>query len=144
MMATKEQANTAKKNSPEYTDCYDNPTSLTSKEQKFFRDTVSNVLSATGIQITVYMCDHEKFKGYEDPLGMHWKNADGDEFITIDNYFIHECCEVAFNGAYSIETEDLVSVLCHELAHIRYQRHNKYHTKLTKKYINMIKHKANA
>ena len=138
-MLTKEQAAIAKENSPEYTDCYYKPTALTSEEQKFFQDTVSKVLSATDIQIPVYMCDHEKFPGYEDPLGMHWKNADGDEFITIDNYFIHECYEVAFNGAYNIENEDLVSVLCHELAHIRYQRHSRYHEELTEKYIVMVK-----
>lgn len=139
-MLTKEQAAIAKENSPEYTDCYYKPTALTSEEQKFFWETVAKVLSATEIQIPVYMCDHEKLPGKnEDALGLHWKNADGDEFITIDNYFIHECYEVAFNGAYSIDNEDLVSVLCHELAHIRYQRHSRYHEELTEKYIAVVK-----
>ena len=57
-MLTKEQAAIAKENNPEYTDCRYRPTALTSEEQKFFWDTVDKVLSATEIQIPVYMADN--------------------------------------------------------------------------------------
>lgn len=139
-MLTQEHAAMAKANTPEYTDYANRPVKLTEAEQRYFWDTVSNVLSAVSINIPVYMCDHEQFPGdCENALGMHWKNAEGDEFITIDNFFIHECYEVAFNGAYDINGEDLVSVLCHELAHIRCQRHTKYHEELTEKYIKIVR-----
>lgn len=139
-MLTKEYAAMAKANTPEYTDYANRPFELTRAEQKYFWENVSKVLFAVSINIPVYMCDHEQFPGdAQDALGMHWKNAEGDEFITIDNFFIHECYEVAFNGAYDINGEDLVSVLCHELAHIRYQRHTKYHAELTEKYIGMVR-----
>lgn len=139
-MLNQEHAAMAKANTPEYTDYANRPIKLTEAEQRYFRDTVFNVLFAVSINIPVYMCDHERLPGdCENALGMHWKNAEGDEFITIDNYFIHECYEVAFNGAYDINGEDLVSVLCHELAHIHYRRHTKYHEELTEKYIGIVR-----
>lgn len=139
-MLTKEHAAIAKANTPEYTDYANREIELTRAEQRYFWDTVSKVLFAVSININVYMCDHERLPGdCENALGMHWKNAEGDEFITIDNFFIHECYEVAFNGAYDINGEDLVSVLCHELAHIRYRRHTKYHEELTEKYIRIVR-----
>lgn len=139
-MLTNKQAEFAKTNNPTYSDFRNEKTELTAKELGFFWDTAEKVLSALGIEIPVYICDHEAFEGSSaNALGMHWKSED-DEFITIDNYFIHECYEVAFHGAYSIDGEDLVSVLCHELAHIKYRRHTKYHAELTEVYINHVKY----
>lgn len=133
---TEYYAHIAKKNDPMYKDIYGNTVALSFEEQEYFRHTVSEVLAAVGIQIPVYMCDHERLPGKSgDALGMYWKNESGDEFITIDNYFIHESYQVAFCGAYDLNGETLASVLCHELAHIRYFRHTKYHAELTEKYI---------
>lgn len=137
-MLTAEHAATAKANAPEYTNYAGKWVRLTAAEQEYFRTTVSKVLNAVDIRIPVYMCDHEPLPGCENALGMHWKNDEGDEFITIDNFFIHECYDVAFNGAYNINGEDLVSVLCHELAHIHYRRHTKYHAELTEKLIEIV------
>lgn len=134
-MLTKAHAVFAKTNNPAYSNFRNEKTELTGKELDFFWCMVEKVLSALAIEIPVYICDHEMLEGScVNALGIHWKAAD-DEFITIDNYFIHECYEVAFHGAYSIDGEDLVSVLCHELAHIKYQRHTRYHAELTEKYI---------
>lgn len=137
---TEKQAQMAKKNQSAYSDFRGRTAYLTDAEKDYFRQTVSRVLSILNYDIPVYMCDHERFDGKAgDALGMHWKNAQGDEFITIDNYFIHECFDVEFNGAYNIDGETLVSVLCHELAHVRYQRHTKYHAELTELYISKVK-----
>ena len=139
MMLSYEHAAFAKENNPCYSDFRDRPAALTEAEQSYFRQTVEKVLSILGIEIPVYMCDQERFPGSRgDALGIHWKNAEGDEFITIDNYFIHEAYEVAFHGAYDLNGETLETVLCHELAHIRYQRHNKYHAELTEQYIDTV------
>lgn len=129
----------AKENRTNYLDYRDNICNLTEAEQSWFRETVAKVLATVGIQIPVHMCDHEPLPGVDsDALGIHWKNAEGDEFITIDNWFIHNAYEVKFNGAYDIDGETLESVLCHELAHIRYRRHTKYHEALTEYYISLV------
>lgn len=137
-MLTAEHAAVAKANVTKYTDYAGRWCELTEAEQAYFRTIVFKVLNAVDINIPVYTCDHEPLPGCENALGMHWKNEEGDEFITIDTFFIHECYDVAFNGAYNINGEDLVSVLCHELAHIRYRRHTKYHAELTEKLIAIV------
>lgn len=139
-MLSYKHAAIAKENSPGYRDFRNRPTYLTEAEQRYFQQTVAQVLAATGIVIPVYMCDQEQFPGSSgDALGIHWRSVEGDdEFITIDNYFIHESYEVAFNGAYDLNGETLAEVICHELAHIRYQRHTKYHAALTAQYIDMV------
>ena len=124
-----------------YTDYRDRPVQLTADELAYFRATVDAVLKATGLTIPVYTCDHEKLPGTSsDALGIHWRRTDGgDEFITLDNFYIHEAYEVAFCDGFDMTGETLVSVLCHELAHIRYQRHTRYHAALTAQYIDIVK-----
>ena len=124
-----------------YTDYRDRPVQLTADELAYFRATVDAVLKATGLTIPVYTCDHEKLPGTSsDALGIHWRRTDGgDEFITLDNFYIHEAYEVAFCDGFDMTGETLVSVLCHELAHIRYQRHTRYHAALTAHYIDIVK-----
>lgn len=124
-----------------YTDERYHPTQLTEQEQDYFRETVAKVLRATGLTFPVYTSDHEQLPGDNyNALGIHWRSLAGsDEFITVDNYFIHEAYQVAFCGGYDLnDGETLVSVLCHELAHIRYQRHTKYHAALTAQLIGMV------
>lgn len=129
-----------------YTDIFNHTVSLTASEQEYFRTTVTAVLAATGMTIPVYTCDHEKLpSNCCDALGIHWRREDGgDEFITVDNYYIHEAYAVAYRGAFDLTGETLVSVLCHELAHIRYQRHTKYHAALTAQLMNMVSMEAMA
>lgn len=139
-MLEESYAKMAKENKPEYFDICNRPATLTDAEQAYFQETVALVKNALGVEIPVYMFNQEILPGSAaDALGVHWMNENSkDEFITIDNYFIHECYEAAFHGAYLFEDENLVSVLCHEIAHMRYQRHTKYHANLTQKYINQV------
>ena len=138
-MLSAEYAAIAKENRTSYTDCKNNICHLTGIERAWFRETVAAVLAIVRIKIPVYMCDHEPLPGiHSDALGLHWKNAMGDEFITIDNWFIHNAFEVKFNGAYDIDDETLESVLYHELAHIKYSRHTKWHEQLTEYYISLV------
>lgn len=125
----------------EYTDLHDKPARLTTDEVNYFNATVAKVLSATGIDIPVFTHDHEVLPGTcADALGIHWRNIENpaDEYITIDCYFIHEAHAVRFDGWFDMTGETLESVICHELAHIKYERHTKYHTQLTAKYIDMV------
>lgn len=132
--------NIAKQFGPEYTDFRNRPAVLTAEEQEYFRQTVKRVMEATSKSIPVHMSDHERLPGNnQDALGIHWRNEEdsADEFITIDCYFIHECHQVEFFDAYDLNGESLVSVICHELAHMKYSRHTKYHQALTEEYIRM-------
>lgn len=139
-MMSEKFARMAKENKPEYFDIRNNPAALTDAEQAYFQENVALVKNALGVEIPVYMFNQEILPGSAaNALGIHWMNANSkDEFITVDNYFIHECYEAAFHGAFLLEEENLVSVLCHEIAHMRYQRHTKYHANLTKKYISQV------
>ena len=121
-----------------YTDEWNRPAILSSDELAFFAETVCKVLAATGISIDVWTRDHEEIPGHVDALGIHYRNAAGDEFITIDNYFIHERYGAEVLGGISIEAHTLAEVICHELAHIRYQRHTRHHAALTAHYVAML------
>lgn len=137
-------ARMAKENKPEYFDIWNNPATLTDAEQAYFHQTVALVKNAIGVEIPIYMFNQEILPGSAaNALGIHWINENTkNEFITVDNYFIHECYEAAFHDAFMLGTENLISVLCHEIAHMRYQRHTKYHANLTKKYITQVATKA--
>lgn len=138
-MLNEKNAAFAKTGAATYLDFRNNTVSLADEELAYFYQEVSDVLAATGIDIPVYPCDHEQLPHPQsEALGIHWLSADhDDEFITIDNLFIHEAYEAAFSGAFNMHGETLVSVLCHELAHIHYRRHSKWHADLTARYISM-------
>lgn len=120
-----------------YTDYKDNEIALTDDEIKYFKATAEKALYKTGINIPVYPSNHERLNGkHSEALGIHWKSIDGkQEFITIDTFFIHDCYRTEVEGwKYNIEEETLIGCICHELAHIKYRRHTKYHTALTEEY----------
>lgn len=123
-----------------YLDECNRPAVLTEAEQEFFLETVATVLRATGVSVAVVTADHEALPGDRaNALGIHWAATDGShEFITLDCYFIHERYGVERCGQYAIEPQSLADVLCHELAHMRYQRHTKYHAALTAHYIGLV------
>lgn len=120
-----------------YSDERDRAAKLTPDELRFFRDTVIRARKATGIVVRIATLDHEELPGHEEALGICWKGANGDMSITIDNYFIHECF-LATQGFPTIETQTLTDVICHELAHLRYWRHTKWHAALTAQYVKMV------
>lgn len=79
------------------------------------------------------------------------KNAEENLIISNlkDVNYIGTCTKAEFKGTvkYQIELnkafinneEELIDVICHELAHMKYIGHPKTHTLLTKKYIQDIK-----
>lgn len=121
-----------------YTDEYNRPSKLTDEEMQYFCETVTSVLSATGILARIAPRDHEEIPGSEEALGICWRSEDGDQFITIDNYFIHERFCIERGSWLAIENATLTDVICHELAHLRYWRHTKRHAALTAQYIAMV------
>lgn len=122
-----------------YADEYGRIRTLTQSELDFFTATLAKVLAATGIRVPVETRDHEQVTGHENALGIYYKNDAGDEFITIDNYFIHERYAVECCGyRWALEPETLAGVICHELAHVRYRNHTKYHAALTERYADMV------
>lgn len=117
-----------------YTDNYDRPTQLTPAEIEFFQETVAAALNATGLRIHIWTRDHEQVAGHENALGIYYGDRSDPtyEFITIDNYFIHERYKIEREGyPWVLVPETLLSVICHELAHMGYRYHNKYHAALT-------------
>ena len=119
-----------------YTDDYGRLTALTDQELQFFCETIHHVKSKIGTHIQIFHRDHEKLdKKNKEALGLFWtrfpKSPGVDCFITIDNYFIHECYQEKFMGLPSVCFAKLEDVLCHELAHAVYFRHGKYHNRVT-------------
>lgn len=131
----------ARKFGRDYSDVYGRPAMLTDAEIEFFKAAVDKVLAATGLRIEVETQNHERLDGKcGDAMGIHWKSAD-DEFITIDTEFVHDMYTVAHGNNWHLsilyDHETLESVICHELAHMKYRRHTKYHANLTAKYVQM-------
>lgn len=131
----------ARKFGRDYSDMCGRPAMLTDDEIRFFDEAVRKVLAATGLQIEVETQNHEKLDGkFGDAIGIHWK-SDDDEFITIDTEFIHDMYTVEHDDKWYLSAlydhETLESVICHELAHMKYRNHTKYHADLTAKYIQM-------
>lgn len=120
-----------------YSDLYGNPVSLTSEELEFFRTRVQTIQKALNLNVEIVNRDHETaFTGkHKEALGIFYtsdpKNPSEDCFITIDNYFIHECYESEVLGKIKIEPNTLTDVICHELAHMQKFRHCKTHERIT-------------
>lgn len=120
-----------------YLDMYNNPAWLTEEELSFFNDTADHIKRILGVSIKIVPSNHEQVPGHEEALGLYHYN-DENEFITIDNYFIHECYMAERCGGFAIEAQTLSDVICHEIAHRRYHRHTKYHAALTREYIEQV------
>lgn len=121
-----------------YTDEYGRLCWLKPLELAYFQAAVDLVLAATGISIQVEARDHDLVPGHENALGIFYRTTEDLTWITVDTYFIHERYRWEAEGRHTIEQETLVSVLCHELAHIRYARHTRHHAALTAHYIGIV------
>ena len=122
-----------------YSDYLDRQTELTEEELAWFYDVVSKAQKITGYNIPIIPYDHDLYDGkHRDALGVCCttdpKNQLGDgveTYITIDCYFIDECWRHEFKGDFLIETDTLVGVIAHELAHLTVWNHGKKHRELT-------------
>lgn len=129
--------------SDQYLDLYDNPATLSPEELSYFRDTVSLVCSALDISVEIVNRNHEEMgKPHCEALGIFYtadpKDPARDCFISVDNYFIHECYDAKFNGQWLLSGKSLEEVLCHEIAHMTLFRHCKSHNALTQKYLRNV------
>lgn len=130
--------------SKEYLDAYGRPTLLTEAELEYFNQTVAQVRNALGVQIEVLCRDHERElpAKHREALGLFYtsdpKNPSADCFITIDNYFIHECYEEKHAGKLNLSGQSLTEVICHEIAHMSKFRHGKGHKDLTQEFLRAV------
>lgn len=126
--------------SDHYLDIQNKPAQLTQKELEYFHDTVSKIQAILGISVEITNRDHDELgKPHKEALGLFYTSdpshpAD-DCYITVDNYFIHECYDAKFNGKWTLEEQSLEEVICHELAHMSKFRHCKSHKALTQEYL---------
>lgn len=124
-----------------YTDAWDKPTQLTPAEVAFFQEAATAAQAATGISIDIWPRDHEEVEGPGNALGIYYCHMDDptDEFITIDNYYIHERFMAECEGyPWIIVPETLMETICHELAHTKYRRHTKHHAAYTQQLLAMV------
>lgn len=123
-----------------YSDCYDREQRLTDDEITWFETSVSEILAKLGTNIEVYIRDHEKISNTRESnaTALYCYTLDGsDEFITVDAYIVHDLFKIEhgahtwLSGLYTGDERSLATIICHELTHRRYHRHDRYHRKLT-------------
>lgn len=122
-----------------YTDYADRVRRLTDEEIEWFEENVRNVLDILGTSIEVYVRDHERVNC--DATACYCYTVapvEFDEFITIDAYVVHDLYQIAtdthkryLSAVYSGDEESITTIICHELAHRKYHRHDKRHRRLT-------------
>lgn len=129
-----------------YSDYLDRPAKLTDVELDWFYSTVKRAQKATGYNVPIIPYDHDLYsKKHRDALGVccttdpenPLRNG-ADTYITIDCYFIDECWREEFADGWKIESDTLVDVIAHELAHLTVWRHGVKHRKLTAELVKKI------
>lgn len=121
-----------------YTDFYGTEISLTPDELTWFFNVVEKfhrLKEADGLEITNRNHEKDFHDKSKDALGIFYTddpdNRNANCFITIDNYFIHECYDTVFNGFPNISGETLEHCIAHEIAHRFKFRHCKTHRRIT-------------
>jgi len=121
---------------------------MKSEHLNYFNEKVSMIKHSINVAIPILPADHDQIKGHENALGIcHGrksvrKNDWEPEEITIDEYFIEECYDAEINGNWyrlKLVGQNLVEVICHEIAHIYEWRHNKKHREITQRLIGLVK-----
>lgn len=125
-----------------YSDMYDNLAELNKAELDYFQSVVKDfsiiMQDYLGVVLPIHNRDHEKMDGkHKEALGIFYTNDKEnilvDAYITIDNYFIHECYESVFNNIPNISFSTLEETISHEIAHGLVLRHGKKHRELTER-----------
>ena len=127
-----------------YFDLWGNICELTKDELLYFEETVAFVKKALSVDIDISPCNHEKVhkgKGKE-ALGVFYtsdlEELSKDCYITIDNYFIHECYREKFHGDINLNFKSLEEVICHEIAHSKQFRHCKKHSRIATELLDRV------
>lgn len=132
-----------------YKDMYGNIVDITENEMEYFHSVIRKFVPVMedfiGRIIEIENRDHEKMdRKNREALGIYYTNmtesgADNKhDFITIDNYFIHECYAKVFDGVHNIAFSTLEETIAHEIAHALYFRHGKKHREMTERILKMV------
>ena len=117
---------------------------LTEKELEWFHEIVNKCKAATGCTCPITAFNGDFYHGSsKDALGTcHTNNPDnpmeGNSYITIDTFFIHEKYMETFEHFPTIEPESLVNTICHEIAHLTVWSHGEEHDKKTQELVAMV------
>ena len=138
-----------------YTNFENQVQSLTVEEINWFNsivDIFTNLDKCKNLKVNIIHSDHEQYnsKKEQEALGLFYTNKPNIietlNFISIDNFFIHECYETIFNNKYNLSGSTLEKTLAHEFAHCYQFRHCKRHNKITQEileeYNNYIKNSS--
>lgn len=124
-----------------YLDLYDNPAELTLEELTYFNNVVSHIKAVLQINIEITNRDHYTLKDkHKEACALIYKATcdENDVFITVDNYFIHECYMEKYHGAYNLSFVSLEKAICHEIAHLSQWQHCKKHSRITEELYNLV------
>ena len=124
-------------NKNQYSDLHNNMIELMPEELTYFYDTVNRIKNALKIECNISNYNHDLIGGHKNALGICYTDDFKQFFITVDNYYIHEC----FIGYDFLSGQTLDEVICHEIAHMTVWRHGKKHTELMNKYLEIINRK---
>lgn len=129
-----------------YSDFRNRPAELTEEELAWFNSVVRKAQKATGYNVPIIPYDHDLYdRKHRDALGVccttdpeNPLGKDANTYITIDCYFIDECWREKFADGWRLESDTLVDVIAHELAHLTVWRHGAKHRKLTAELVKKI------
>lgn len=124
-----------------YTDLYDNPVELTLEELTYFDSVVNHIKAVLHKDIKITNRDHSTLKGKDkEACALIYQSTQdkSDVFITVDNYFIHECFMEKFHGAYNLSFISLEKAICHEIAHLSQWQHCKKHSRITEELYHQV------
>lgn len=104
----------------------------------YFNSTVDQIKTKLNIDVLI------KIEDYSDDcceIGRCYKFNDGHYEISIDSYFLEQSYDYEVNGVKwaldLIHGETLLKCLCHEIAHMKYWNHTKWHRQYTEELIKM-------
>lgn len=127
-----------------YYDLNEKKTELTKDELEYFQGVVKEIKEVLKVDYPIVNRNHEVEmpKKSKEALGVFYtsdkKDPKRDCFITIDNFFIHECYEEKFHGSYNFTFQSLEEVICHEIAHSEQFQHCKKHSKIAKEMLEKV------
>lgn len=124
------------------------PMELTEAEIGWFHSIVEKCKAATGCTVDIIAYDHDLYSGKsKNALGCcittdQENPLNGDSYITIDTWFIHEKYQVEFDNFPAIEKATIEDTIAHEIAHLYCWRHGKKHNRITAELLEKIQNAA--
>jgi len=116
----------------------------------WFEAEVSRIKAILGFDVPIIIADHDEYKGHEQALGIAHADRETGEVIaiTIDEFFVEESFAVAHKDehrlAWVVEFDNFEEVICHELAHLKYWHHGRWHNRETARLLEKLRSAAPA